>query len=73
MSIIERLVRGADETIPSWRELDTDNRENCVRKDLTRRLKCVCDDLSSVEIEALLLQMTHEQLRGERVTRRLFR
>jgi hypothetical protein len=73
VSIIERVVRGSDETIRSWRELDTDNRENCVRKDLTRRLKCVCDDLSSVEFEALVLQMTHEQLRGERVMRRLFR
>ena len=73
MSIIERLVRGSDETISTWQEVEPENRESCVRKDLTRRLKCVCDDLSSVEFDALVLQMTNEQLRGERVIGRVFR
>jgi tRNA G37 N-methylase TrmD len=73
MSIIERLVRGSDETISSWREVESENRESCVRKDLTRRLKCVCDDLSSVEFDALVVQMTREQLRGERVMGRVLR
>jgi hypothetical protein len=45
-----------------------ETREDCVRKDLTGRLKCVCVHLSSAEFEALILKMTREQLRGESVT-----
>jgi hypothetical protein len=45
-----------------------ESREDCVRKDLMRRLKCVCEHLSSAEFEALVLKMTREQLRGEGVT-----
>ena len=45
-----------------------ETREDCVRKDLMRRLKCVCEHLSSAEFEALVLKMTREQLRGESVT-----
>lgn len=42
-----------------------DSREDCVRKDLTARLKHVCENLSSADFEALVLKMTREQLRGE--------
>lgn len=43
-----------------------ESREECVRKDLTGRLRHVCADLSSADFEALILKMTREQLRGER-------
>ena len=42
-----------------------ESREDSVRKDLMLRLKCVCADMSSSEFDALVLQMTREQLRGE--------
>jgi len=42
-----------------------ETREDCVRKDLTHRLKHICEDLSVADFEALVLKMTHEQLRGE--------
>jgi len=42
-----------------------ESREDCVRKDLTQRLKHICENLSSTEFEALVLKMTREQLRGE--------
>lgn len=69
MVIPEDLVRRFADTLLSSRALDCENaesREDCVRNDLTRRLKCVCADLSSVEFEALVKDMTREQLRGER-------
>jgi hypothetical protein len=44
-----------------------ESREDCVRKDLTHRLKHVCENLSSGEFEALVVKMTREQLRGEGV------
>ena len=44
-----------------------ETREDSVHKDLTDRLKRVCENLSSAEFEALVLKMTREQLRGERV------
>jgi len=42
-----------------------ESREDCVRNDLMRRLKRVCENLSSAEFEVLVLKMTREQLRGE--------
>ena len=36
-----------------------------MQKDLTHRLKSVCENLSSAEFEALIVKMTREQLRGE--------
>lgn len=44
-----------------------ESREDCVRKDLTQRLKRVCENLSGAEFEALVLKMAREQLRGEGV------
>lgn len=47
-----------------------ESREECVRRGLTRRLKHICEKLSSAEFEALVLKMTVEQLRGEGITGR---
>ncbi|HEX9084226.1 MAG TPA: hypothetical protein VF836_05780 [Gemmatimonadaceae bacterium] len=46
---------------------NADTREASVRKDLTRRLKGVCADLSGKEFEVLVGDMTREQLRGESI------
>jgi hypothetical protein len=69
-------MRGFAHTDASSRGLDRKNaesREDSVRKDLTRRLKCVCADLSSVEFEILVTDMTREQLRGEGIPGRKIR
>jgi hypothetical protein len=69
-------MRGFAHTDSSSRGLDRKNaesREDSVRKDLTRRLKCVCADLSSVEFEVLVTDMTREQLRGEGIPGRKIR
>jgi hypothetical protein len=44
-----------------------ESREDSVKRDLTRRLKAVCADLSSKEFEVLVGDMTREQLRGESI------
>jgi hypothetical protein len=44
-----------------------ESREDSIRKDLTERLKRVCDNLPSDDFEALVLKMAREQLRGEGV------
>ena len=63
-----RVAEG--ETIFSSLALDLrsqENREDCVRNDLTQRLKRVCENLSGAEFEALVLKMAREQIRGEGV------
>lgn len=68
MSFPEKLFRGR-----AWSALNSpgasgasqESREDCVHKDLARRLKSVCEHLSSTEFEALIVKMTCEQLRGE--------
>ena len=42
-----------------------ETREDCIRKSLAERLKVVCAHLSPEDFEALVLKMTHEQLRSE--------
>lgn len=42
-----------------------ESREDCIRKSLVARLKSVCAHLSPEDFEALVLQMTQEQLRSE--------
>ena len=67
----KKPVRAGGEAIFSSLAINNktlETREDCVRKDLMRRLKCVCEHLSSAELEALVLKMTREQLRGEGVT-----
>lgn len=72
MSLTEkRGPPGADNGV-SWPVHDPENRENRLREDLSRRLTSVCPDLSSPDFDALVQQMTSEQLRGERVMKRNF-
>jgi hypothetical protein len=76
MSIPEKPTRAPEKTIFRWHALDRDSsedREDSVRKDLTHRLKCVCEKLSSEEFEALILKMTREQLRGKGIPLRTIR
>ena len=48
---------------------DRDRREEVVHTDLARRLKGVCGNMERDDFEALLVQMTSEQLRGEKYRR----
>jgi hypothetical protein len=48
---------------------DRDRREEVVHTDLARRLKGVCENMGRDDFEALLSQMTSEQLRGEKYRR----
>jgi hypothetical protein len=41
------------------------DREDSVHEDLSRRLRPVCENLSTADFEALVVDMTREQLRGE--------
>jgi hypothetical protein len=50
---------------PALHTTNAESREDSVRRDLTRRLKRICEKLSSADFEALLVKMTREQLRGE--------
>lgn len=68
MSISKSMARVRAATLLGSRDrsLETlESREDSVRKDLTRRLKCVCSDMTNVEFELLMGDMTREQLRGE--------
>ena len=67
-SIEERLVsavRAVALNHPDLNSASHESREECVRKDLTSRLKRACENLSSADFEALVVEMTREQLRGE--------
>jgi hypothetical protein len=48
---------------------DRDKREELVHTDLARRLKGICGNMGKADFEALLTQMTSEQLRGEKYRR----
>ena len=72
MSFAEKPVRAVENIFLSWPVIDSESRENCVRKDLTRRLTTVCANMSTVDFQELVLEMTREQLRGERVLDRMF-
>jgi hypothetical protein len=70
----DQTARGLDrknterkEKKPERKGENAESREDSVRKDLTRRLKGVCADLSSKEFEVLVGDMTREQLRGESI------
>jgi hypothetical protein len=54
---------------PDFTPEDRDKREQVVHTDLARRLKGVCGDMGKDDFEALLVQMTSEQLRGEKYRR----
>jgi hypothetical protein len=71
MSITERLAQARSAAVLSSLDLEPESgesREECVRKDLTRRLENVCDNLSSGDFEALVMKMTREQMRGESIS-----
>jgi hypothetical protein len=76
MSIARIIARASGISVLSWPDPDPksyESREECVRKDLTRRLTHVCENLSPADFEALVVQMTREQLRGEGLTGRKIR
>lgn len=76
MSFPEKWVRVGGKAFlhsPDPNSESQESREDCVRVDLTRRLKRVCEHLSSVDFDALVLKMTHEQLRGEGILGRRIR
>jgi hypothetical protein len=54
---------------PDFTPEDRDRREEVVHTDLARRLKGVCGNMERDDFEALLVQMTSEQLRGEKYRR----
>lgn len=68
MSISEQWVRARGKAVSSLAGVGADtqeSREDCVRKDLTHRLERICDNMSSTDFSALIVDMTREQLRGE--------
>jgi hypothetical protein len=75
MKIPKKVVRGKASALnPADRNyVSPESREEAVRRGLRLRLKHVCEKLSSVEFDALILQMTLEQLRGEGNTGRPIR
>jgi hypothetical protein len=54
--------------LPHLDSKNAESREDCVRKDLTLRLKRVCENLSTAEFAALVVRMTREQLRSESIS-----
>jgi hypothetical protein len=64
-----RALESAAIHSPDFPPQDRDKREEVVHTDLARRLKGVCGDMGRDEFEALLAQMTSEQLRGEKYRR----
>jgi hypothetical protein len=70
MTIPDEWTRSSGRAVASWRDIDSEDRENSVRNDIARRLKCICKELSITEFQALVAKMTSEQLRGERTLQR---
>lgn len=54
---------------PDFTPEERDRREEVVHTDLAHRLKGVCGGMGKDDFEALLVQMTSEQLRGEKYRR----
>ena len=75
MSVPEKWVRAGTAIFhaPNLNSGNPESREDCVRKDLTLRLKRACEHLSILDFEALVLKMTREQLRGEGILGRRIR
>jgi hypothetical protein len=70
MSIPEKWTRPSGLAVASWRDISSEDREDAVSKDISRRLKCICGALSVVDFQALVAKMTREQLRDERIVHR---
>ena len=74
---LEIIVSLFSKFVPSGGEIQSDSdplgpespeqRESCVRNDLLLRLRNVCKDLPEEEFQKLILAMTREQLRSERL------
>ncbi len=58
---------------PLLKSEGSQSRDECVRPDLTRRLKHICENLSTGDFAALITKMTDEQLRSEGLAHRTFR
>jgi hypothetical protein len=72
MSRQEEILRARESAMTHSRDLtpqDRDKREEIVHTDLARRLKGICGNMGRDDFEALLAQMTSEQLRGEKYRR----
>jgi hypothetical protein len=68
MPFHERFLSIKSEGVPGAPDVKYPNsaeRELFVRTDLTRRLKNICESMSSAEFEVLLEKMTREQLRDD--------
>lgn len=68
MPFHERFLPVRPESVfgaPDSKYPSSDERELFVRTDLTRRLKNICENMSSAEFEVLLAKMTREQLRDD--------
>jgi hypothetical protein len=71
MSITERLIRARAAAVSKSLDLNSESlesREDCLRKDLARRLKNVCANLSIGDFDALVSKMTREKMRAEGVS-----
>jgi hypothetical protein len=69
MSDKEKIVGMGEQTElrpPALTADGRDKRKELVHTDLALRLKGVCGNLEAADFEALITQMTSEQLRGER-------
>jgi hypothetical protein len=76
MSFSEQWIRARGKAVSSLAGVSSESqesREDCISRDLARRLKRVCENLSSAEFEALVVKMTREQLRGEGILGRKVR
>ena len=76
MQIRNTMTRGVADILLKSREVDRTNiesREESVKKDLTLRLKGICEHMSKLEFDALVTDMTREQLRGENLPGRRIR
>jgi hypothetical protein len=72
----DNRIRRSAETLLNPPELvgtGRESREDCIKKDLTLRLKGACEHLSKRDFEVLVSDMTREQLRGESVPGRRIR
>lgn len=76
MHIRHTMTRGFADILLNSRGVDRANiesREESVKKDLTLRLKGICEHLSKLDFDVLVSDMTREQLRGESIPGRRIR
>lgn len=59
------MIRAGE--VPPLPPESPEQREACVKRDISNRLKSVCQDLPEEEFQKLVATMTSEQLRSERL------